>query len=94
MMQKIQIQSDPELSAMYPRKWPARVEIVTCSGERLIGASEYPKGDPENPLSESEVVGKFKSLTRGLIADDWADALCQRALSLERSPDVSTLLTP
>jgi len=93
MMQKIRIKSDPELSAAYPRKWPARVEIVRRSGERLCGASEYPKGDPENPLSESEVVGKFKSLTRGLIPDDWADTLCERALSLDRLADVSTFFT-
>jgi 2-methylcitrate dehydratase PrpD len=93
MISKIQIQSDAELSAMYPRKWPARVEIAMCSGKRLLGAIEYPKGDPENPLSESEVLGKFKSLTRGLITDDWADALCQRVMALESAPDVSTLLT-
>jgi 2-methylcitrate dehydratase PrpD len=93
MMQKIQIHSDPELSAVYPRKWPARVEIVKRSGERLIGSSTFPKGDPENPLSESEVVAKFKSLTCGLIADDWADALCKRVLSLDEIADVSTLFT-
>ena len=93
LISKIQIQSDPDLSAVYPRKWPARVEIVMRSGKHLMGATEYPKGDPENPLSESEVLGKFKSLTRGLITDDWADALCQRVMALESSPDVSTLLT-
>jgi 2-methylcitrate dehydratase PrpD len=93
MIQKIQIRSDPELSAVYPRKWPARVEIVMRSGTHLKGAVEYPKGDPENPLSESEVLGKFKALTRGLITDDWADALCQRVMALDRAPDVSTLLT-
>jgi len=92
MMQKIKIQSDPELSAMYPRKWPARVVIVKRSGERLTGSSTYPKGDPENPLSESEVVGKFKSLTRGLIAEERAEALCQRVMALDESADVSTLL--
>ncbi len=93
MMQKIRIQSDPELSAMYPRKWPARVEIVKRSGERLIESVIYPKGDPENPLSESEVVGKFKSLTRGLIDDDWAETLCERALSLDKISDVSAFFT-
>jgi len=92
MIQKIRIQADPELSAMYPRKWPARVEIIKRSGERLTGAVAYPKGDPENPLSASEVAGKFKSLTRGLIADDWAAELCERALLLEKRSDVSTLL--
>jgi 2-methylcitrate dehydratase PrpD len=92
MIAKIEIQSDPELSAAYPRKWPARVEIVMHSGERLTGATDYPKGDPENPLSESEVLGKFKSLTRGLITDARAEALCQRVMALESAPDVSTLL--
>lgn len=93
MMKKIRIQSDPELSAMYPRKWPARVEIVMSSGERLIESVSYPKGDPENPLSESEVVGKFKSLTRGLIDDEWAETLCERALSLDKISDTSTFFT-
>jgi 2-methylcitrate dehydratase PrpD len=93
MVQKIKIQADPELSAVYPRKWPARVEIRMRSGDRLTGATDYPKGDPENPLSESEVLGKFKSLTRGLITDDWAEALCQRVMDLESAPDVSTLLS-
>ena len=37
MMQKIELRSDPELTTMYPRKWPARVEIVKQNGERLTG---------------------------------------------------------
>jgi 2-methylcitrate dehydratase PrpD len=89
MMQKIELRSDPELTAMYPRKWPARVEILKQNGERLTGSVTVPKGDPENPLSEAEVVAKFKSLTRGLIADDRADVLCERALGLDRLSDVS-----
>ena len=28
LMQKVRIQSDPELTGAYPRKWPARVQIV------------------------------------------------------------------
>jgi 2-methylcitrate dehydratase PrpD len=92
MMQKIELRSDPELTAMYPRQWPACVEILKPDGERLTGSVTYPKGDPENPLSETEVVAKFKALTRGLIADDFAEELCQRALSLEKLSDVSTLL--
>jgi 2-methylcitrate dehydratase PrpD len=94
MMQKVRVQADPELSAMYPRKWPARVEIVKLSGERLTGAVDYPKGDPENFLSESEVVAKFKRLTKGLITETRADTLCGRVLSLNEVTDVSTLLNP
>lgn len=93
LMQKVELRSDPELSARYPRQWPARVEIVTRTGERLAGSVTYPKGDPENPLSESEVVRKFKSLTRGRITDDWAELLCERALALDTLGDVATFFT-
>ncbi|MBN2032026.1 MAG: MmgE/PrpD family protein [Deltaproteobacteria bacterium] len=94
MMQKIRVQADPKLSAMYPRKWPARVEIAKRSGERLTGSIDYPKGDPENPLGEPEVVAKFKMLTKGLITETRADKLCGRVLSLNEVTDVSALLNP
>ena len=49
MIQKIQIQSDPELSAVYPRKWPARVEIVMRSGTHLTGGHRIPEGRSRKP---------------------------------------------
>ena len=94
MMQKIHITADPILTAMYPGKWPATVEIITRSGARLTGRVDFPKGDPENPLSEAEVVEKFKMLTRGLITEAWADVLCTRVLAVDECQDVSTLLNP
>lgn len=94
MMQKIRIAADPTLSAMYPRKWPAKVDIVKRSGERLTGSVDFPKGDPENPLSEAEIVGKFKMLTKGLITEARADTLCRRVLAIDELKDVSSLLSP
>lgn len=94
MMQKIRISADPGLSAMYPRKWPATVDIVKRSGERLTGRVDFPKGDPENPLSEAEVVGKFKRLTQNLITEKRAEALCRRVLAIDAAQDVSSLFRP
>jgi 2-methylcitrate dehydratase PrpD len=45
----------------------ARVAITLKGGRRLSGANEYPKGDPENPLSEQELIAKFKDLPSGAL---------------------------
>ncbi len=92
LMERIEIHSDPQLGSQYPVKWPARVEIITRDGKRLKGSSDYPKGDPENPLGERDVIEKFKDLTKGLLSDPSAEAIVERVMGLEDMDDVSHLL--
>jgi 2-methylcitrate dehydratase PrpD len=92
LMKRIEIHSDPQLSQQYPAKWPARVEIITRDGKSLKGSSDYPKGDPENPLEEQEVIEKFRDLTKGLLSDSSAGAIVERVMCLEDMDDVSRLL--
>jgi 2-methylcitrate dehydratase PrpD len=92
LMKRIEIRSDPQLSMHYPGKWPARVEIMTRDGKSLKGSSDYPKGDPENPLDERDVIEKFRDLTKGLLSDSTAEAIVERVMSLEDIDDVSNLL--
>ncbi len=92
LMGRINIRSDPQLSMQYPAKWPAWVAITTRDGKSLKGSSDYPKGDPENPLGEGDVIEKFKDLTKGLLSDSSAEAIVERVMRLEDLPDVSNLL--
>lgn len=92
LMERIKIRSDPQLSMHYPGKWPARVEIVTQGGKRLKGNSDYPKGDPENPLEERDVIEKFRDVTKGLLSESRAEAIVKRVMSLEDMDDVGHLL--
>jgi 2-methylcitrate dehydratase PrpD len=92
LMNKIRVFGDPHLTDAYPRKWPARVTITLKDGRRLDGANEYPKGDPENPLSEHELITKFKSLTEETLPSPQADAIIDRVLGLESVGDVNELL--
>ncbi|MGD9040939.1 MAG: MmgE/PrpD family protein [Desulfobacteraceae bacterium] len=92
LMEQIEIHSDPQLSLQYPAKWPARVEIITRDGKSLRGSSDYPKGDPENPLEERDVIEKFRDLTRGLLSESRAEAIVERVMGLEDMDDVSHLL--
>jgi 2-methylcitrate dehydratase PrpD len=92
LMKKIKVEGDPKLTGAYPRKWPARVTITLKDGRRLDGANEYPKGDPENPLSERELISKFKNLTEGALSSPRADTIIDRVLDLESMGDVNELL--
>jgi 2-methylcitrate dehydratase PrpD len=92
LMERIEIRSDPQLSLQYPVRWPARVEIITRDGKRLKGSSDYPKGDPENPLGERDVIEKFRGLTKGLLSDPSAEAIVERVMDLEDIDDVRHLL--
>jgi len=92
LMERIDTRSDPRLSKQYPAKWPAWVEITTRDGKSLKGSSDYPKGDPENPLGEGDVIEKFRDLTKGLLSDSSAETMVERVMRLEELPDVSNLL--
>ena len=92
LMQRINLQSDPDLNQSYPRKWPARVEIVMRDGRHLKGACDYPKGDPENPLAEAELFGKFRRMTGGLLSRSASEIIIERSMNLEKVSDVGLLL--
>lgn len=92
LMKKVTFAADPDLTAAYPRKWPARVTIRLKDGQRLEGANAYPKGDPENPLSEQELIAKFKGLTEGILPPPQGNAIIDRVMGLEKMGDVSELL--
>jgi len=93
LMPRIKVEADPDLTKAYPGRWPARVEIVYADGSRIEGASDYPKGDPENPLTEEELIQKFRELTAAILDDRQAGRLIERAMELEKISDVSAFFS-
>ncbi len=63
MMKKVEYAVDPELDRAFPNQWSATAEIFTNDGKRYFTKIEYPKGDPENPLSWEELIDKFHDLS-------------------------------
>lgn len=76
VMDIVECYRDPLLDEMFPAAWPAAVEIVLRDGTQLSCRVDHPRGDPENPLSQSEIAEKLIAL-----APDHARAACD-ALTL------------
>jgi 2-methylcitrate dehydratase PrpD len=70
-----------DLTAMYPAAWPTRLTITLNDGTTLRGASDYPVGNPENPVSTAQLEDKF----RALVVPRWRADFAERALATVRS---------
>ena len=91
LMGRISLNADPELTRLYPQKWPSRVEIKLENGKRYSGYCEYPKGDPENPFSEKELIEKFKKLCGNILTDGKKERIIDSVLNLEEMDDVTEI---
>jgi len=61
---KVEVVVNDELTSWSPQKRAAIVSITTTGGNRYSWEVDYPKGEPENPMSRSEVEAKYKALTK------------------------------
>ena len=58
---KVEVVADDEMSRIFPEKQSAMVTIVSDKGsfsERV----DFPKGEPENPMTEEEFRGRYEDL--------------------------------
>ena len=62
LARKVQVESDQELSDAFPGIQAAIVSIHKSDGTVLTDRVDFPKGEPENPLSEQEFRDRYDEL--------------------------------
>ena len=95
LMQHIEVIRDEameQLHAADASKLASRVEIQLHNGQTLTMQVDYPKGDPENPLTWDELCAKFMSLAVPVYGEAKALRLQNWVASLEQCNDVSQAL--
>jgi 2-methylcitrate dehydratase PrpD len=81
LLPRIHVEVSDDLSRQYPLRWPTRVRVTLRDGSAERGASEYPRGNPENPVSTEALEEKFL----GLVAPRYGDRVAHDALERVRS---------
>lgn len=61
---RVRVVERSDFTDVCPAKRIARVILKLSAGKELDWQVDYPKGEPENPLSEEELLSKFIGLTR------------------------------
>ena len=73
LLPKIKVVADPEIDQLFPKVKRAKVTITTADGNRYTAVTDVAKGTPEDPLSDDEIVAKFRANAQGIISDQRID---------------------
>jgi len=84
LMRRIDVAIDPELDAAFPAQRAARIAIESRDGRRGEHLQPTRKGDPEAPLSDTELEHKYLELASPVLGEDRARELLARVWCLER----------
>jgi 2-methylcitrate dehydratase PrpD len=77
MMAVMEITADPAIQKKFPSQCLAEVEVGTTAGRTLTSGLMAAKGDFDNPLTEEELRGKFRLITRGVLNEEQARGLLE-----------------
>lgn len=91
LMQRIELTLNPELDAAFPGQRAALVRIVTHDGRQGEFLQPTRKGDPDSPLSDSDLSAKFLELAEPVLGVEKAVSLLNRIWTLEALPHIRDL---
>ena len=82
---------DPAAEAMYPQAYPATLVAELNDGQILQAHVDYPKGDPENPASKTEIISKFHSLTERHLDKERREKIIDNVNRLQELENIAEL---
>jgi 2-methylcitrate dehydratase PrpD len=62
LAKKVHVQADAEFSSQFPKQQTAVVKIRLKDGKEFSEQVDFPKGEPENPMSDKEFEERFMGL--------------------------------
>ena len=89
LMQKVDCQHNPTLDEVFPAVWPSVAIIETTDGRTLEKRVDYPKGDPNNPLTQEELGDRFELLTKDIYSEDKRRKIKEIATDFENVDSVA-----
>ncbi len=92
LMKKITWEVNEEANRQYPKAYIAELEARLLDGTRVKAYADHPKGDPENPMTMSEVENKFRDLTDGILSAKKQEGIIHATMNLEYQEDISPFI--
>ncbi|MEJ2045264.1 MAG: MmgE/PrpD family protein [Reinekea sp.] len=88
---RISVCEDPVCTAEYPENWGTNVEITTLKGTIYSKRVRFPKGNPENPMSEEEISNKFYRNVDGKMTHEQSQKLYATIMQIEQLDNIREL---
>jgi 2-methylcitrate dehydratase PrpD len=91
LLPKISCEQDPEIEAEFPRNMSGKLTLV-ARGETFTRKVVVPKGEPDNFLSDAELLGKFHGLADAVLGEAQAARLAEAILAFDAAPGIGQVL--
>lgn len=91
-LQKVEVVADPEIEKVFPALQRVIVHMDTRDGRSFNKQLDYPKGDPRNPLTDSDVEEKFAALADGVLSSAAQKRVRDVVWNLEHVGSVAELM--
>lgn len=82
---------DPEIDAIYPARFPARVSVRRSDGTSLETRVPAPLGTPDHPLDDAALRAKFTDVTAGALSSPVRDRLLKALSNVDSDRDGSVI---
>jgi 2-methylcitrate dehydratase len=92
LMNRIRVVADDEFTRRFPGELPSEVSVLTRSGQRLVERAVYPKGHARNPMTDADVVAKFRDLSADVLPPARVDTALAELWRLPDCPRIGSLL--
>jgi 2-methylcitrate dehydratase len=88
LLPKIKVVADPEIDALFPKVKRAIVTIRTRDGESHTKQEDFAKGRAERPLTDEELIDKFRANASEAFDEAHLDKLISRTFELEKTEKI------
>jgi len=83
MLPKIKVVADPEIDELFPKVKRAIVTITTEDGQSHTVQEDHAKGRAENPLTDDELIAKFRANAGHAMTDGAMDRIVDATFALD-----------
>jgi 2-methylcitrate dehydratase len=90
-LKKITVREDKNLTSSYPSEIANRIIVRLADGRTVTKQVSIPKGHPRNPMSQVEVVSKFKLLTKRFLNESQIERIIDFVWTIEKQKDIALL---
>ncbi len=88
LLSKIKVVADLEIDALFPGVKRARVSITTAEGSTHTAQVDHAKGSPQNPMSDEEIIAKFRANAEGAVSTKRQDEIIDTTWKFEEEVDL------
>ena len=92
LLKKIKVVANAEIDALFPGTKRAIATITTNDGRTFTKTVDHAKGSPANPMSDDELIAKFRANASGVMDKAAQDKVIAATMDFEKQKDLAAYM--